>query len=432
MPDTLKYRAFLARSGADAAVADRIHRALEGWRIDPKLVDGAQTLSPIYCDRHEAVAENSEKLEPAAVAALDKAAALIVLASPQAAQSKYVNEAIWFFRWIHPERPVIPLIIGGTPGDPNLECFPPALGASSARAGNPNNAIVAALQTEEDFDRTIAKVVAALLVLPDTDIDRLIRQAPRTAGGNRGTADALRLDNNSNRQPRRNRVRIAVVLAALAVAGSAFFWQSSRQKAMLADATALADRYSAASPAEAAAPGVREGLTEAIFAIETGAPTEPRYAEALVMLRASQVKDAEQLLKALAEDRANRAAAETGAHTRAGNSEQAAATQAGSKDIRGAGIGNPGKNAATAYRHLAAIARVSDPARARDYCTQAVRLDPSDLKALYCQGWFQMAAGQFEEAECILSPRGRCGDTRDRRLGRHMGGTRPWQHPAVA
>ena len=123
MPDTLKYRAFLARSGADAAVADRIHRALEGWRIDPKLVDGAQTLSPIYCDRHEAVAENSEKLEPAAVAALDKAAALIVLASPQAAQSKYVNEAIWFFRWIHPERPVIPLIIGGTPGDPNSRVF---------------------------------------------------------------------------------------------------------------------------------------------------------------------------------------------------------------------------------------------------------------------------------------------------------------------
>ena len=78
-----------------------------------------------------------------------------------------------------------------------------------------------------------------------------------------------------------------------------------------------------------------------------------------------------------------------GVHTRAGNSEQAAATQAGSKDIRGAGISNPGKNAATAYRHLAAIARVSDPARARDYCTQAVRLDPSKSRPSTARAGFQ-------------------------------------------
>jgi hypothetical protein len=38
-----------------------------------------------------------------------------------------VNEQIRLFKYRHPERLVIPLIIGGKPGDPELEYFPPAL-----------------------------------------------------------------------------------------------------------------------------------------------------------------------------------------------------------------------------------------------------------------------------------------------------------------
>ena len=51
----------------------------------------------------------------------------IVVCSPAAAKSRYVDEEIRAFKSLHPERPVIPLIVAGKPDDPHGECFPPAL-----------------------------------------------------------------------------------------------------------------------------------------------------------------------------------------------------------------------------------------------------------------------------------------------------------------
>jgi hypothetical protein len=46
-----------------------------------------------------------------------------VLCSPHAAQSKFVDEEVRLFRWRHPKRPVIPVMLERTyPGD-----FPQAL-----------------------------------------------------------------------------------------------------------------------------------------------------------------------------------------------------------------------------------------------------------------------------------------------------------------
>jgi hypothetical protein len=50
-----------------------------------------------------------------------------VLASPTSAKSHYVNEEIRLFKSRHAERPVIPVILDGTPGHPELESFAPAL-----------------------------------------------------------------------------------------------------------------------------------------------------------------------------------------------------------------------------------------------------------------------------------------------------------------
>ena len=224
MADTVKYRAFLARSGADADIADRVYRALEGLRIAPDLggrvtATGAvsPTLGPIYRDHHATTAETDDKLDPATVAALDEAAALIVLGSPDAARSKFVNEEVWFFRWIHPERPVIPLIVDGTPGDPDRECFPPALGAP------PGDGRLADLRQGADgFDRAVAKVTAALLGLPDSDVDRLVQAAPPPAPVKRRDAKAVQ-PAKAARPPRRRRVGMAAILAALVIAGFVFF-----------------------------------------------------------------------------------------------------------------------------------------------------------------------------------------------------------------
>src|SRR3990172_2954956 len=131
-PVSLKYRAFISYSHADTNWARWLHRGLESFRIDKDLA-GRETatgaipkaLRPIFRDRDDFTAGNT--LTDQTLAALDASAALIVICSPSSAKSPYVNEEIRLFKARHPKRPVIPLIVGGKPGDAQLECFPPAL-----------------------------------------------------------------------------------------------------------------------------------------------------------------------------------------------------------------------------------------------------------------------------------------------------------------
>src|ERR1039458_5809080 len=132
MAETFKYRAFLSYSHADSGVAKRVHGRLEGFHIDKDVVGRdtpagpvPATLRPIFRDRQDFDAGAS--LADETILALDGSAALIVLASPHAARSKFVNEELRFFKSRHPARPLIPLIVDGDSGDPEKECFPPAL-----------------------------------------------------------------------------------------------------------------------------------------------------------------------------------------------------------------------------------------------------------------------------------------------------------------
>ena len=177
-----KYRAFLSYSHADAAVAKRVHAHLEGFRIDKELVRRAtpagpvpKALRPIFLDRNDFDAGSS--IGASTRAALDDAAAFILIASPDAARSKYVNEEVRLFRWHHPERPLIPLIVKGKPGDPDLECFPPtlrfAMGADGMMTDVPADFIAADLRDEGDgFDLALAKVIARLIGLAPDDVYR--------------------------------------------------------------------------------------------------------------------------------------------------------------------------------------------------------------------------------------------------------------------
>src|SRR5262245_62119996 len=78
-------------------------------------------IRPIFRDREDFV--GGRTLTDATIAALDASSALIVLCSPVAASRPAVNEEVRLFRSRHPDRPVIPAIIDGTPPDN----FPPAL-----------------------------------------------------------------------------------------------------------------------------------------------------------------------------------------------------------------------------------------------------------------------------------------------------------------
>ena len=98
-PAALFYRAFISYSHADTGWARWLHRALESFHIDKDLAGRETatgtippTLRPIFRDRDDFTA--GKTLTEQTLAALDASAALIVICSPAAAKSHYVNEEI--------------------------------------------------------------------------------------------------------------------------------------------------------------------------------------------------------------------------------------------------------------------------------------------------------------------------------------------------
>lgn len=88
-------------------------------------------LFPVFQDREELA--GSGDLPSRIQEALQQSRNLIVICSPNAAQSRWVNEEIRLFKQLGREAHVLALIVAGEPGagdDPDtksLECFPAAL-----------------------------------------------------------------------------------------------------------------------------------------------------------------------------------------------------------------------------------------------------------------------------------------------------------------
>ncbi|HEX4872158.1 MAG TPA: TIR domain-containing protein [Nevskiaceae bacterium] len=133
-----RYWAFISYSHADEAVCRWLHRRLEHYRIPTRLVGRASAqgfviprrLFPVFRDRDElaGAAELGRNLETA----LEQSLTQIVICSPQAARSDWVNEEIRFFKRQGRAHRVLALIVDGEPnatrqGQPERECFPEAL-----------------------------------------------------------------------------------------------------------------------------------------------------------------------------------------------------------------------------------------------------------------------------------------------------------------
>ena len=133
MHESARFRAFISYSHADKAFADWLHRALESYRLPSRLV-GEKTavgavpakLTPIFRDRDELPAAGDLSVE--LLSALAQSSFLIVIASPSAARSRWVNEEVRHFKKVHGEGRVLVLIVDGDPasGD-DSECFPLAV-----------------------------------------------------------------------------------------------------------------------------------------------------------------------------------------------------------------------------------------------------------------------------------------------------------------
>lgn len=136
-----KYWAFISYSHRDEAWAAWLHRSLERFSIPPALqnqfaIQGQalpKRLYPVFRDKDElpSSADLGERLNQA----LADARYLIVICSPNAARSEWVDAEIRYFKQLGGASRILPLIVAGEPYasepnnrfDPDLECFPPAL-----------------------------------------------------------------------------------------------------------------------------------------------------------------------------------------------------------------------------------------------------------------------------------------------------------------
>ncbi|NUR22711.1 toll/interleukin-1 receptor domain-containing protein, partial [Frateuria sp.] len=132
--EACRYRAFISYSHRDRVWAEWLHRQLETYRVPSRLVGrrtGAGTvtrrLAPIFRDRDELA--SSADLGGKVTQALRQSANLIVICSPAAAASRWVNEEIRAFRQLGRSERIFCLLVDGEPGaGPDHDCFPPALG----------------------------------------------------------------------------------------------------------------------------------------------------------------------------------------------------------------------------------------------------------------------------------------------------------------
>ncbi len=117
--EKLRYAAFISYSHADERDATRLQRWLESYRLPGNLVragsDGSsgKRIGAIFRDRADLAAASS--LTDAIRAALAQSAALIVLCSPEAAASPWVDAEIRLFRECHPAAPVLAVVVHGEP-----------------------------------------------------------------------------------------------------------------------------------------------------------------------------------------------------------------------------------------------------------------------------------------------------------------------------
>lgn len=170
------YTAFISYSHSDEKVAGWLHRRLETYRIPgdvaPKV--GVKSLfgrrmGRLFRDRAE-FAAGGELIEEIR-AALRRSENLIVLCSPKAAESRYVNAEIEYFASLGKAGRIIPVIVEGDPPT----CFPAALRSGPERLG-------ADFRTDKDGrDAGILKVVAGLLGVGQDDLFKRERRRQRNS-----------------------------------------------------------------------------------------------------------------------------------------------------------------------------------------------------------------------------------------------------------
>jgi tetratricopeptide (TPR) repeat protein len=120
------------RSRTEGRPADRVGTARSGAFAHPTgptletPEDRRRQAQRLYAQRLVDQA-HSRQLSARTSAALQASQFLVVLCSPEAAQSPRIDEEIRRFNAMHRDGQVIPIIVGGEPGHPVRDCFPESL-----------------------------------------------------------------------------------------------------------------------------------------------------------------------------------------------------------------------------------------------------------------------------------------------------------------
>lgn len=218
-----RYWAFISYSHEDRRWARWLHRRLERYRVPRRLVgrrhwSGAtpRQLSPIFRDRDEL--PSSADLGGVIGEALRESRYLIVICSPRAARSRWVNEEVETFKRLGREDRVLCLKIGRNAGA--AEGFVPALRTRYDASGAPTGERAEPLAADTDAradgrDGAVLKLIAGML---GVGYDELRQRERRRRWRNRLLVGAT-----------------AFMLAGLIVSG--WRWQQAeRQQALAAQA----------------------------------------------------------------------------------------------------------------------------------------------------------------------------------------------------
>ena len=192
---TYKYRAFITYAHKDEDRARWLRKRLESFRVPKHLVgtDGdfgevPTRLYPIFRDRDELA--GAAQLGPLIEQALTDSSHLIVLCSPHAVRSRWVNEEIRMFKSMGKSDRVLCLVLSGDPmvedmqGDGGNECIPLAarreVDGDGLITDQKHEPAAADLRESGDGEKDgLLKIIAGLLGLGLDDLkqrDLLARQ----------------------------------------------------------------------------------------------------------------------------------------------------------------------------------------------------------------------------------------------------------------
>lgn len=130
MTDSRRYKAFISYSHSDEQWARWLQRSLERYRLPKSLLEKnpelPKRLFPVFRDRDELASGGD--LSDSIRQAMDDSEALVVICSPAARNSRWVNEEIRRFRASGRGDRIFCLLVAGSPEPGAPDCaFPPAL-----------------------------------------------------------------------------------------------------------------------------------------------------------------------------------------------------------------------------------------------------------------------------------------------------------------